>query len=161
MQVYNMHRIFLIQYVIMCRYFLEKVTRPTLLNTLWGCFGKREISSVLCEHARINDGENPEVTIPKSECEFRSVKSEVWSLMSEDTSRFPYTTTRGSKRFFLILIGIYSIKLRQPWINVREYRKVNQKFEINSVKKILDINKQIRVGSTRNTKAIHDGNLCA
>jgi hypothetical protein len=42
-------------------------------------YGKREVSSVWCENARTNDGENPEITIPKSEvwiwkCEVRSLK---------------------------------------------------------------------------------------
>jgi hypothetical protein len=51
----------------MCRYFLEKLTRPTLLNKHWGSYGKQEVSSVWCENAGTNDGENPEITIPKSE----------------------------------------------------------------------------------------------
>jgi hypothetical protein len=82
-----MHRIFLIQCVIMYRYFLEKQTRPTWLHKLWGSYGKREVSSVWCENARTNDGENPEITIPKSEvwiskCEVRNLKSEVWRYLS-------------------------------------------------------------------------------
>jgi hypothetical protein len=35
---------------------------------------------VWCENARTNDGENPEITIPKSE--FGSMKSEVWRYLS-------------------------------------------------------------------------------
>ena len=55
------------QCVIMCRYFLEKLARPTLLNKHWGSYEKQEVSSLWCENARTNDGENPEITIPKSE----------------------------------------------------------------------------------------------
>jgi hypothetical protein len=32
-----------------------------------GIYGEQEVSSVWCENARTNDGENPEITIPKSE----------------------------------------------------------------------------------------------
>jgi hypothetical protein len=32
-----------------------------------GIYGKQEVSSAWCENARTNDGENPEITIPKSE----------------------------------------------------------------------------------------------
>ena len=32
-----------------------------------GIQGKQEVSSVWCENARANNGENPEITIPKSE----------------------------------------------------------------------------------------------
>ena len=63
---------------------------------------------------------------------------------------------------------VYSIKLRPIWRNVREYRKANQMFEINFVNhEILHkiktgLYKQMRVGSTRNTKAITNKrwNLC-
>jgi hypothetical protein len=48
---------------------------------------KQEVSSVWCENARTNDGENPEITITKSEvwnskCDVRSLKSEVWRYLS-------------------------------------------------------------------------------
>ena len=36
-------------------------------DTGTGIYGKQEVSSVWCENARTNDGENPEITIPKSE----------------------------------------------------------------------------------------------
>ena len=32
-----------------------------------GIYGKQEVSSGWCENARTNDGENPEITITKSE----------------------------------------------------------------------------------------------
>jgi hypothetical protein len=43
---------------------------------------------VWCENASTNDGENPEITIPKSAV--WTSKCEVRNLKSEDTSRFPY-----------------------------------------------------------------------
>jgi hypothetical protein len=78
---------FLIQCVIMCRYFFGKANKTHIVNKLWGSYGKQEVSSVWCENARTNDGENPEITIPKSEvwiskCEARSLKSEVWRCIS-------------------------------------------------------------------------------
>jgi hypothetical protein len=36
-------------------------------DTGTGIYGKQEVSSAWCENARTNDGENPEITIPKSE----------------------------------------------------------------------------------------------
>jgi hypothetical protein len=36
-------------------------------DTGTGIYGKQEVSSVWCENARTNDGENPEITIAKSE----------------------------------------------------------------------------------------------
>jgi hypothetical protein len=46
------------------------------------------------------------------------------------------TKKMNNKEYLLILIGIwllYSIKLRPTWIHFREYRKANQKLEINFV----------------------------
>jgi hypothetical protein len=48
------------------------------------------------------------------------------------------TKKMNNKEYLLILIGIwllYSIKLRPTWIHFREYRKANQKLEINFVNK--------------------------
>ena len=50
---------FLIQCVIMCRYFFGKANKTHIVNKLWGSYGKQEVSSVWCENARTNDGENP------------------------------------------------------------------------------------------------------
>jgi hypothetical protein len=36
-------------------------------DTGTGIYGKQEVSSDWCENARTNDGENPEITITKSE----------------------------------------------------------------------------------------------
>ena len=54
----------------MCNYvliFSGKANKTHIVEQALGILRKQEVSSVWCENARTNDGENPEITIPKSE----------------------------------------------------------------------------------------------